>query len=228
MASGVRTVGWAQCVGRSLAAVLCTGAAVLWTAATAAVTVAATTVAATGPALPAAASSALSLGPRGMQTLVVEQLFDRKGRWYLSDDDGICYTYLESPHVRLASDRLVLKAHMVSRLGQPLGGNCVGVDLQSDVTVSGKIRGSGHQLMLDDIRIDRVDDDAARSALNLALQVNPDAIPRTARIDVLESLRKQVFAAGALAVHVDEIHIVGITTRSDTLVIQFDLSLSAP
>ena len=228
MASGVRTVGWAQCVGRSLAAVLCTGAAVLWTAATAAVTVAATTVAATGPALPAAASSALSLGPRGMQTLVVEQLFDRKGRWYLSDDDGICYTYLESPHVRLASDRLVLKAHMVSRLGQPLGGNCVGVDLQSDVTVSGKIRGSGHQLMLDDIRIDRVDDDAARSALNLALQVNPDAIPRTARIDVLESLRKQVFAAGALAVHVDEIHIVGITTRSDTLVIQFDLNLSAP
>src|SRR5258706_480709 len=82
-----RAVGWAQCVGRSLAAVLCTGAAVLWTAATA---VAAT--AAAGPALPAAASSALSLGPRGMQTLVVEQLFNRKGRWYLSDDDGICYT----------------------------------------------------------------------------------------------------------------------------------------
>ena len=222
MASGVRTVGWAQCVGRSLAAVLCTGAAVLWTAATAVVT-----VAATGPALPAA-SSALSLGPRGMQTLVVEQLFDRKGRWYLSDDDGVCYTYLESPHVRLTSDRLVLKAHMVSRLGQRLGSNCVGVDLQSDVTVSGKIRGSGHQLMLDDIRIDRVDDEAARSALNLALQVNPDAIPRTARIDVLESLRKQVFAAGALAVHVDEIHIAGVTTRNDTLIIQFDLSLSAP
>jgi hypothetical protein len=228
MVSGVRTVGWAQCVGRSLAAVWCAGAAVSWTAATAAAAVAATTVVATGPALPAAASSALSLGPRGMQTLVVEQLFDRKGRWYLSDDDGICYTYLEAPHVRLTSDRLVLKAHMVSRLGQRLGSNCVGVDLQSDVTISGKIRGSGHQLMLDDIRIDRVDDEAARSALNLALQVNPDAIPRTARIDVLESLRKQVFAAGALAVHVDEIHIAGITTRNDTLVIQFDMSLSAP
>jgi len=222
MASDVRPVGRTQRAGRSLAAAWCAGAAVWWTAATAAAT-----GAAAGPALPAA-SSALSLGPRGMQTLVVEQLFDRKGRWYLSDDDGICYTYLESPHVRLTSDRLVLKAHMVSRLGQRLGSNCVGVDLQSDVTVSGKIRGSGHQLMLDDIRIDRVDDDAARSALNLALQVNPDAIPRTARIDVLESLRKQVFAAGALAVHVDEIHIAGVTTRNDTLIIQFDLSLSAP
>ena len=109
MASGVCTVGWAQRVGRNLAAVSCTGAAVLWTAATAAATAVAATVVATGPALPAAASSALSLGPRGMQTLVVEQLFDRKGRWYLSDDDGICYTYLEAPHVRLTSGRLVLK-----------------------------------------------------------------------------------------------------------------------
>ena len=179
-------------------------------------------------ALPAAASSVLSLGPRGVQTLVAEQLFDRKGRWYLSDDEGVCYTYLESPHVRLTADRLVLKAHMVSRLGQRFGNNCVGADLASDVTVSGKIRGSGHQLMLEDIRIDRVDDEAARNALNLAVQVAPDSIPRTARIDVLEPLRKQAFTAGGFAVHVDEMRIASITTRNDTLVIQFDLSLSAP
>ncbi len=186
---------------------------------------------AAAPASPAAAlpaSSALSLGPRGVQSLIVEQLFDRKGRWYLSDDEGVCYTYLEAPHVRLAPDRLVLKAHLVSRLGQRLGNNCVGTDLQSDVAVSGKVRGSGHQLMLDDIRIDRVDDEAVRGALQLALQVNPDIIPRTARIDMLDSLRRQSFTAGAIAVHVDEIRIAGITTRSDNLVIQFDLTLSAP
>jgi hypothetical protein len=155
-------------------------------------------------------------------------LFNRAGRWYLLDDEGVCYTYLEGPHVRLVPDRLVLKAHMVSRLGQRFGSNCVGADLASDVTISGKIRGSGHQLMLDDIRIDRVDDEAVRNALNLALQVNPDSIPRTARIDVLDSLRKQAFTAGGFAVHVDEIHIASVTTRNDTLVIQFDLSLSAP
>jgi hypothetical protein len=217
MASGRRTAGWAQRFGIGLAAALCATA----TSCTAA-------MAAPAPALPAAASSVLSLGPRGVQTLVVEQLFDRKGRWYLSDDEGVCYTYLESPHVRLASDRLVLKAHMVSRLGQRYGNTCVGTDLASDVTVSGKIRGSGHQLMLDDIRIDRVDDDAVRNALNLALQINPDSIPRTARIDVLESLRKQAFTAGSFAVRVDEIRIASVSTRSDALVIQFDLNMSAP
>jgi hypothetical protein len=163
-----------------------------------------------------------------VQSLVADQLFNRDGRWYLIDDAGVCYTYLESPHVRLASDRLVLKAHMVSRLGQRFGGNCVGADLASNVTVSGKVRGSDHQLILDDIRIDRVDDESARNALNLALQIAPDSIPRTAQIDVLEALRRQAFTAGAFAVHVDQIHIANITARNDTLVIQFDLNLSAP
>jgi hypothetical protein len=211
MTFSLRTVGWARHLCAGLAAAACTAA-----------------VAAAAPALPAAAGSTLSLGPRGVQSLVADQLFNRDGRWYLIDDEGVCYTYLESPHVRLASDRLVLKAHMVSRLGQRFGGNCVGADFASNVTVSGKVRGTDHQLILDDIRIDRVDDEAARNALNLAVQVAPGSIPRTARIDVLESLRRQAFTAGGFAVHVDQIHIASITTRNDTLVIQFDLNLSAP
>ena len=211
MTFSLRTVGWARHLCAGLAAAACTGA-----------------VAAAAPALPTAAGSTLSLGPRGVQSLVADQLFNRDGRWYLIDDEGVCYTYLESPHVRLASDRLVLKAHMVSRLGQRFGGNCVGADLASNVTVSGKVRGTDHQLILDDIRIDRVDDEAARNALNLAVQVAPDSIPRTARIDVLEPLRRQAFTSGGFAVHVDQIHIANITTRNDTLVIQFDLNLSAP
>jgi hypothetical protein len=211
MTFNLRTVGWARHLCAGLAAAACTAA-----------------VAAAAPALPSAAGSTLSLGPRGVQSLVSDQLFNRDGRWYLIDDEGVCYTYLESPHVRLASDRLVLKAHMVSRLGQRFGGNCVGADLASNVTVSGKVRGTDHQLILDDIRIDRVDDEAARNALNLAVQVAPDSIPRTARIDVLEPLRRQAFTSGGFAVHVDQIHIASITTRNDTLVIQFDFNLSAP
>jgi len=211
MTFSLRTVGWARHLCAGLAAAACTGA-----------------VAAVAPALSTAAGSTLSLGPRAVQSLVADQLFNRDGRWYLIDDAGVCYTYLESPHVRLASDRLVLKAHMVSRLGQRFGGNCVGADLASNVTVSGKVRGTDHQLILDDIRIDRVDDEAARNALNLAVQVAPDSIPRTARIDVLEPLRRQAFTSGGFAVHVDQIHIANITTRNDTLVIQFDLNLSAP
>ena len=177
--------------------------------------------------LPAVAQSVLSVGPRSVQTLVLEQLFDRAGRWYLIDD-GDCYTYLESPHTHLAVDRLVLRAHLSSRLGQRIGNGCVGADFVSNVTLSGKLHGSGHFLILDDIRIDRVDDESARNALSFALQVNPQLIPRAANIDVSEFVRKDVIAAGGSSAHLDEFRIVNITTRADSIAIQFDLRFSVP
>ena len=177
--------------------------------------------------LPAVAQSVLSVGPRSVQTLVLEQLFDRAGRWYLIDD-GDCYTYLELPHTHLALDRLVLRAHLSSRLGQRIGNSCVGADFASNVTLSGKLHGSGHFLILDDIRIDRVDDESARNALTIALQVNPQLLPRAANIDVSAFVRKDVIAAGGASARLDEFRIVNITTRPDSIVIQFDLSLSVP
>ena len=177
--------------------------------------------------LSAVAQSVLTVGPRNVQTLVLEQLFNRAGRWYLIDD-GDCYTYLESPHTHLGLDRLVLRAHLSSRFGQRMGNGCVGADFASNVTLSGKLHGSGHFLILDDIRIDRVDDELARNALNLALQVDPQLIPRAANIDVSEFVRKDVIAAGGSSARLDEFRIVNITTRPDSIVIQFDLSMSVP
>lgn len=188
---------------------------------------AAAILAAFGLLLPAVAQSVLAVGPRSVQTLVIEQLFNRTGRWYLIDD-GACYTYLEAPHTHLALDRLVLRAHLSSRFGQQMGNGCVGGDFASNVTLSGKLHGSGHLLVLDDIRIDHVDDEAARNALNLALQVDPQLLPRAANIDVSEFVRKDVIAAGGASARLDAFRIVNITTRPDSIAIQFDLSMSVP
>jgi hypothetical protein len=160
--------------------------------------------------------------------LVAEQLFNRAGRWYLIDDGGICYTYLESPHTRIEADRLVLTAHLSSRLGQRVGNNCIGAEFSSDVSLSGKLRGTDHRLILDDIRIDRVADESTRTALDLALQLSPQSIPRSASIDVFEFLHRQVVATGGSPVRLDEFHIVNIATHAAAVVIQFDLNLSAP
>jgi hypothetical protein len=177
---------------------------------------------------PAAANSVLSLGPRALQTLVTEQLFNRGGRWYLIDDGGVCFTYLESPHAHVVLDRLVLNAHLSSRLGQRIGNSCAGADFASGVTLSGKLRGAENKLILDDIRIDRVDDESTRNALDLALQLAPQSIPRAVSIDVLELVRKQISSTAGSSARVDQFRIVNIATRSDTVIIQFDLSLSAP
>jgi hypothetical protein len=174
----------------------------------------------------AAADSVLSIGPRGVQNLVIEQLFDRTGRWYLIHDGG-CYAYLDSPHTQLEAERLVLHAHLSSRLGQTIGANCVGADFASNVTLSGKLHGSGHWLILDDIRIDHVDDESTRSALDLALQVDPQAMPHAVKIDLSEFVRKEVIPVGGSSARLDDFRIDSITTRVDAVVIHFDLSLTA-
>ena len=178
-------------------------------------------------AVPAAAQSALSVGPRGVQTLVVEQLFDRGGRWYLIDDGG-CYSYLESPFIRLVQGRLVLHAHLSSRLGQPVGNGCEGADFASNVTLSGRLLGRGHLLILDDIRIDRIDDAATRNAFNLALQLDPQIMPHVAKLDVSAFVRQEVVATGGSRTRLDGFRILSVATRADAVVIRFDLSLSVP
>ena len=109
-----------------------------------------------------------------------------------------------------------------------VGNGCVGADFASNVTLSGKLHGSGHFLILDDIRVDRVDDESARNALDLALKVEPQLIPRTANIDVSEFVRKDAITAGGSSARLDEFRIVHITTRPDSIVIEFYLSVSVP
>jgi len=173
----------------------------------------------------AASASVMSLSPHGVQALVASQLFNRSGRWYLIDD-GACRTYLEAPRTRLENDRLVLDAHLVARFGQRVGDLCAGADFASHVVVSGKLRAADHALILDDIRIDRVDDDNTRSALRLARQLVPDTVPRSAVIDVLDLLRRQFAPAGAWVVRVDQFHIVSVVSRVNSVSIGFDVGLS--
>jgi len=177
--------------------------------------------------VPAAAQSVLSVGPRGLQTLIVEQLFGRSGRWYLTDDGG-CYAYLAFPQTDLVRGRLVLRARLTARLGQRIGTDCEGADFSSSVALSGKLHGSGHLLTLDDIRIDRVDDESTRNALDLALQIDPQIIPRGANLDVSEFVRHEIVAAGGARTRLDGFRILRIATRADAVVVQFDVRLSVP
>ena len=187
----------------------------------------ATLAALTTAALTASAASTLSLGPRGLQTLVAAQLFTQKGRWYLIDD-GACFTYLQSPRTHFVADRLVLDARLTSRLGQRVGDNCLGADFASNVTLSGKLRATDRKLLLEDIRIDRVDDEATRNALQLALQLAPRSLPRSVDIDVLETLRRQMADGSGLPVRVEQFHILTLSTRPDGVSIQLDVGLSTP
>ena len=169
-------------------------------------------------AAPGFAASVLSLGPNSVQALVAQQLFNRAGRWYLMDEGGVCYAYLEAPHAQVETGRLVLAAHLVARIGQAVGSDCIGADFASNVTISGRLNGKDHELTLDDIRV----------ALNMALQLSGQGTSRAVAIDVLEFLRTRALNSSESRVRLDRLHILNVATPGNAIVIEFDLSLSAP
>lgn len=173
---------------------------------------------------PRAFASELLIDRDAVQALVVASLFKDQGRWYLSK--GTCYAYLERPRVALAGGRLVINAHLASRLGLKVGDACMGTDLASDVQLSGRFVGAGSQIALNDIRIDDVKDDSTRQALQV-LQSAGVSLPKTVDIDLLPLLKPALVPGTAIRVSVAKLDIAGVTTQADRVTVDFDMKLNA-
>jgi hypothetical protein len=178
-------------------------------------------------AVTVADASEFVVGANTIQKIIAEQLFNKQGRWYLSEN-GPCYAYLEAPHTRLKQGRLLLDAHLSARIGVDVGGNCLGSGFASNVTLSGRLVGKASTLTLDDIRIDHVDDDATRAVFDLIQDAAPQALPRVLKLDVLAAVRGTPISTAGVVVSVTQFRIIDVATQSDAVVIHYDLSLSAP
>jgi hypothetical protein len=168
-------------------------------------------------------AATLTLGTAAVQKLVAERLFSEQGRWYLLN--GTCYAYLESPRTSLAQGRIVIEAHLSSQLGVEMSGSCVGSGFNSKVVMSGRLVGAGSTLTLTEIRFDRVEDDATRSALNLLQSVAPTTLPP---FDVLAAIRARPVKPDELPITVDTLQIDGVTTSDKAITVRFDFALRAP
>jgi hypothetical protein len=172
-------------------------------------------------------ASQLAIGAASMQRILTDKLFSKQGRWYLSEN-GPCYAYFESPHVRFDKERIYLDVHLSSRVGARVGGNCIGAAFASDVTLSGKLVGSGSTLTLDGVRIDRVADGATADAIGLIDQAALQALPHAFSVDVLAAARGKSSGDADPPISVDRFQITDVTTQASVVVVRFELSLSAP
>lgn len=175
----------------------------------------------------AASASDLSLGPVSIQKIVAEQLFKEKGRWYVVDN-GPCYAFFDRPKTHLTEGRMILNAHLSARIGLQIGDNCAGTDVASNVTISARPAGKGSSLTLEDIRFDRVEDGAAREALNAIQQLAPDALPKAFSFDLLALVKDKSISAVGVPVTVSQFRILTTETRRDAVKITYEMSLTAP
>jgi hypothetical protein len=172
-----------------------------------------------------ALGSELVIGREALQTLVVASVFKDQGRWYLAK--GKCYAYLEQPHVALDGARVIIDAHLSSRLGLAVGDSCVGTVLTSDVKVSGKLVGSGSHIEIDDIRIDNVQDESTRKIIDLLQSATGGSLPKSANIDLVPLLKPTSVPGTDIKVSASNLAIAKVTTLNDTIDVEFEIKLTA-
>ena len=172
-----------------------------------------------------ALASELVIGRDALQTLVVMSVFTDQGRWDLVK--GKCYAYLERPHVALEGGRVIIDAHLSSQLGVVVGGSCVGTELASDVRVSGKLVGSGSHIEIDDIRIDKVQDESTRSVVELLQSATGGSLPKSVNIDLLPLLKPTSMPGTDIKVSATNLAISSVSTLADAVNVEFEIHLAA-
>jgi hypothetical protein len=156
-----------------------------------------------------------------VQKLIVEALFKDKGRFYTQK--GACSVYLETPSVTLNAGRVVIRSHLSGRIGQDVGGTCLGVGLASWTVVSGSPSAQGSVVRLGDIRIDDVDDPNTRLVLNSGLV---PSLPGAIELDVLKAVRTMLQgASGQIQTDVQMLNINAVSAAKNELSIRFDFKL---
>jgi hypothetical protein len=170
-------------------------------------------------------ASELIIGREALQTLVVRSLFSDQGRWYLLN--GVCYAYLERPRIALAAARVIIDAHLSSRLGVTVGDACVGADMASNVKMSGKLVGSGSHIKIDDIRIDNIQDDSTRSVVELLQSANGGSLLHTVDLDLLPFLQPTNVPGTGVQVSATNLAITSVATLANSVDVTFDIKLTA-
>ena len=172
----------------------------------------------------AAASHAaeIVLEQSAVQKLVLESLFKDNGRYWLQR--GACRAYLETPSVTLTGGRVVIRSHLVARVGMDFGDSCAGVDLASWASVSGEPGAQGTTVRLTNIRVEDVGDANTRIVLDSGLA---PTLPGALELDVLKAVRSMLQGAGGqLQVDVQALKIASVRVADNKLSVVFDFKVA--
>lgn len=170
-------------------------------------------------------ASELLISRGALQSLIATSVFKDQGRWDLAK--GKCYAYLERPHVALEAGRVIIDAHLSSRLGVTVGGSCLGTEVASDVRVSGRLAGSGSHIEIDDIRIDNVQDESTRAVVQLLQSATGGTLSKSEDIDLLPLLKPTSVPGTDIKVSATSLAIRQVSTHGDAVDVEFDIKLSA-
>ena len=171
-----------------------------------------------------AAAAEIVLETSAVDKLVKQSIFVENGRHYLAK--GACYAYLEQPTTTLRGGRVWIRAHLSSRLGIDRGTDCIGASFATWIVSSGRPVAAGSAIGLEDVRIDSVEDQAARAVIDGGLL---PALPSAVNLDLKASIEHLLEGAvRGVQSTVDSVTVRSVTVVDDKrLSVAFDFKLTA-
>ena len=179
-----------------------------------------------GAALAAGPASELTIQNTAIQKMLMDELFIDKGRYHLLAQTACQYAYVDSPAVTVSQGRVRIKVRLSGKLALEVGDQCVGG--ASDVVrvaISGRPTFSGEKLVLTDIKVDEVSNEAYRVLLKQFLE---SAIPRAVEINVREGLQRMLATRqSTYEVVVNQLSVADLTAEDNQLHATLTFALTA-
>jgi hypothetical protein len=180
-------------------------------------------------ALPQSGAVELKVSRDALERTLIKQLFNGPdGRYYLKGNaQSACYVYAEDPKLKFVEDRIVVQLKTHARLGQRLGGACIGIALSLPAEVSLAPDGEGETVGFRDARVDKVSD---HTELNFVLTpFLSRQVPSGMKVNAADLLRKALegsTASSGYKVTLDRLKIHSVLVQEETLVVDVDGDIS--
>ena len=184
-------------------------------------------------ALPRCPAVELHVSREALERTLKQQLFGGPdGRYYVKGTAQTpCFTYADDPKLRFVTDhgetRIVVTLKTHSKLGQKVGGSCIGISLALPAEVSLAPEGDGETIGFRDARIDRI---SSHQELNFILQpFLSHQVPSSMKVNAADLLRQSLAgstASSGYKVTLDRLKIHSVQIQGDDLGVDVDANIS--
>ncbi|HEX3891687.1 MAG TPA: hypothetical protein VHW46_03865 [Terracidiphilus sp.] len=171
----------------------------------------------------------LKVGREALQRTLKQQLFaGPDGKYFLKGNaHSSCWVYADDAELRFDQDRILVRVKTHARLGQAVGGACLGFSLAPTSEVALEPYGEGETIGFRNAEVIKVSD---RRELNFLLSpFLSHQVPSSMKVNAAELLRKALegsTASSGYKVTLEKLKIHSVQIQGDDLVVDADGDIS--
>jgi len=171
----------------------------------------------------------LKISPQALERTLIKQLFTAEGgRYYIRGKaDSPCFVYAEAPKVSFNADRIVIHVKTHAKLGTSIKGACLGVTLNTEADVSVVPEAEGESIGFRDARVENLSE--SKELNYFLIPFLSKKLPQEMKVNAADQLRQVISTSTqttGYALTLDEMKIHSMQVSGDSLVVDFDGSLS--